>query len=189
MKDTKLKAHSCSALAVKKPKTQEKRRRRRQIKKLQWQLQWRGMWSKLEKGIKGKKNERFWAQISVIRYQVRGVTGPFFSYSSSFSFSFFFLFVLVRNIFTSRNSQISPIQQVFFPIRNKGSTYIGALASTVYIGRTGRYDMKLTSFVKMVIANKWWMKNTYVANSDIKMLIFMPPICHMALIKKYLLFL
>ena len=55
MKDTKLKAHSCSALAVKKPKTQEKRRRRRQIKKLQWQLQWRGMGSKLEKGIKGKK--------------------------------------------------------------------------------------------------------------------------------------
>ena len=55
MKDTKLKAHSCSALAVKKPKTQEKRRRRRQIKKLQWQLQWRGMGSKLEKGIEGKK--------------------------------------------------------------------------------------------------------------------------------------
>ena len=54
MKDTKLKA--CSALAVKKLKTQEKRRRRRRrIKKLQWQLQWRGMGSKLEKGIEGKK--------------------------------------------------------------------------------------------------------------------------------------
>ena len=69
MKDTKLKAHSCSALAMKKPKTQERRRRRRRrIKKLQWQLQWRGMGSKLEKGIEGKKNERFGVQNSVIRH-------------------------------------------------------------------------------------------------------------------------
>ena len=55
MKDTKLEAHSCSALAMKKPKMQEKRRRR--IKKLQWQLQWRGMGSKLEKVIEGKKKK------------------------------------------------------------------------------------------------------------------------------------
>ena len=41
---------------MKKRKTQEKRRRRRRRKKkLQWQLQWRGMGSKLEKGIEGKK--------------------------------------------------------------------------------------------------------------------------------------
>ena len=45
---------------------QEKRRRR--IKKLQWQLQRRGMGSKLENGIEGEKNERFGAQISVIRH-------------------------------------------------------------------------------------------------------------------------
>ena len=37
---------------------------------MQQQLQWRGMGSKLEKGLEGKKNERFGAQISIIRHQV-----------------------------------------------------------------------------------------------------------------------
>ena len=37
---------------------------------MQRQLQWRGMGSKLEKGLEGKKNEIFGAQISVIRHQV-----------------------------------------------------------------------------------------------------------------------
>ena len=37
------------------------------------------------------------------------------------------------------------IQLVFFPVRNKGVIYTGALTGTVYTGRTGRYGTELTS--------------------------------------------
>ena len=78
----------------------------------------------------------------------------FFSSSSSFSFSFFFLFILVRNIFTDRNSRISPVQLVFFPIRNKGCTCIGALTSTVYTGHIGWYGTELTSLLQPPTSRK-----------------------------------
>ena len=64
---------------------------------------------------------------------------------------FFFLLLLllflvsVRYAFTGRNSRISPVWPVFFPVRNKGGICTGLLTGTVYTGRTGRYGTKLTS--------------------------------------------
>ena len=58
--------------------------------------------------------------------------------------------VSARYPFIGRNNQISPvwpIRPIFFSVRNRGCTCIGALADTVYTGRTSRYSTKLTSLL------------------------------------------
>ena len=96
---------------------QEKRRRR--IKKLQWQLQWRGMGSKLEKGIEGKKMKDLGH-----RSQSLGTKSvshkPIFLI---FFFLFFFLFLLVctglKHLYGPKQldfADMRPLRPVFFPV-------------------------------------------------------------------------
>ena len=111
MKGTKQKAHSCSALVVKKLKTQERRRR---IKKLQWQLQWRGMGSKLEKGIEGKNMkdlEHRSQSLSTKSVSHRPIFLIFF-----FLFFFFFLFVCTspKHLYRSKQPDFAGTAGIFF---------------------------------------------------------------------------
>ena len=126
MKDTKLKAHSFSALAVKKPKTQEKRRRRRRrIKKSQWELQWRGMGSKLEKGIERKK-------MKDLEHRSQSLGTKSMSHRPIFLiffFLFFFFFLLVctspKHLYWPKQPDFAGAASIF------SSTYTGALAGMV----------------------------------------------------------
>ena len=117
---------------MKKLKTQEKRRRRRRrIKKLQWQLQWRGMGSKLEKGIEGKKMkdlEHRSQSLSTKSVSHRPIFLIFF-----FLLFFFFLFVCTgpKHLYRSKQPDFAGTTGIFSDTKQE-----------VYLYRcTGRYGI------------------------------------------------
>ena len=126
---------------------------------MQWQLECRGMGYKLEKGIEGKKMKDL-----EHRSQSLGTKSmshrPIFLIFFFFLFFFFFLLVCTgpKHLYRPKQPDFAntagtrPVRPVFFPVRNKGSTYTSALAGTVYTSRTDRYGTELTSLVIYVSA-------------------------------------
>ena len=73
------------------------------------------------------------------------------SSENSWEFSLGFLYLYSVSIYRPKQpnfagmASMRPVQLVFFSVRNKRGICTGALAGTVYTGRTGRYSTELTS--------------------------------------------
>ena len=114
---------------------------------MQWQLQWRGMGSKLEKGIEGEKKKD-------LEYRSQSLGTKSVSHRPIFLiffFLFFFFFLLVctglKHLYWPKQLDFAGTTGIF-PVQNKGCTCTGALASTVYTSRIGWYGTNMTSLIE-----------------------------------------